>query len=180
MGRYYNSVERLLLQRRGIHSRLRLGPPIRAKCVLILHRYAPLTSLQIDGELQATYRIHFSGLQKRVYDRLLLRRPGPNEDLNFETLAVLATDSKGSVDEDKLKDLIKIFRPDRDGRLTRLAFCKSIDTVYKRLRLLSANIHNSRYVLSIFALADFESTISLIFFRYHCNLDILSVKLMWQ
>lgn len=80
-----------------------------------------------------------------MFDRLLLRHPGQFDELNFETLAELATDSRGSVDEERLKDLIKLFRPDRDGQLSRLAFTKSVDTVYKRLRLLSANIHNSRY-----------------------------------
>jgi len=40
----------------------------------------------------------------------------------------------------------KVFRPDRDGRLTRLAFVKSIDSVYKRLVMLTANINNSSQI----------------------------------
>ena len=38
----------------------------------------------------------------------------------------------------KIKSLIKVFRPGRDGRLTKLEFLKSIDTVYKELRILLA------------------------------------------
>lgn len=86
---------------------------------------------------------------KDLYDRLLLRRRDQFEDLHFETLAEIAANRRGSFDEEKLKDLIKVFRPDRDGKLSRLAFVKSIDAVYKRLRMLSANIHNSRYVVSM-------------------------------
>lgn len=67
-------------------------------------------------------------------------------DLNFDVLAVLALDSKGEIDEFKLRDLIKVFRPDREGRLSKLAFVKSVDAVYKRMRLLSANIHNSSQI----------------------------------
>lgn len=79
---------------------------------------------------------------QNVYDRLLLRDVEDYDDLNFDVLAVLATRT-GEIDEDKLKELIKVFRPDRDGRLSKLAFVKSIDATYKRMRLLSANIHNS-------------------------------------
>lgn len=98
---------------------------------------------------------------QNVYNRLLLRRSDQYEDLNFETLAVLATDSRGTVDEYKLKDLIKVFRPDRDGKLTRLAFVKSIDVVYKRLRLLSANVHNSRYAKQMCAVFAFQIVVLL-------------------
>ena len=84
---------------------------------------------------------------QNVFDRLLLRDSMSDDDeLNFDVLAVVAADSQGKIDEDTLKDLIKVFRPDRDGRLSRLAFVKSVDTVYKRLRLLGANVHNSSQI----------------------------------
>ena len=82
---------------------------------------------------------------ERVYDRLLERDSEEAKDLNFDVLAVLAT-TTGEMDEEKLKDLIKVFRPDRDGRLSRLAFVKSIDTTYKKMRFLNANIHNSSQI----------------------------------
>ena len=83
-----------------------------------------------------------------VFDRLLLRDADSEDDfLNFDVLAVLAADaSTGELDEYKLKQLIKIFRPNRDGRLSRLAFVKSVDAVYKRMRFLGANIHNSSQI----------------------------------
>jgi hypothetical protein len=80
-----------------------------------------------------------------VYDRLLLRTPHLNE-LPFETLAVLAKDVKGGINQDKAKELIKAFRPERNGSLGKLEFVKSVDVMYKRLRLLSANITNSSQI----------------------------------
>ena len=44
-----------------------------------------------------------------------MRQLFDSEELHFETLAVLCTDSKGEIDEYKAKDLIKLLRPDRDG-----------------------------------------------------------------
>lgn len=64
-------------------------------------------------------------------------------ELPFETLALLAKDEKGAIDQEKAKDLIRVFRPERDGTMGKLEFVKSIDTVYKGFRLLSANITNS-------------------------------------
>ena len=46
----------------------------------------------------------------------------------------------------KIKSLIRLFRPDRSGELTRLDYTKSIDTVYKELRLLRASIANSAQI----------------------------------
>lgn len=45
-----------------------------------------------------------------------------------------------------MKDLIKLFRPDRQGNLTMLDFVKSCDSVYKEMRLLRASIANSGQV----------------------------------
>ncbi|CAB9510911.1 Mechanosensitive ion channel protein [Seminavis robusta] len=80
-----------------------------------------------------------------VFDRLLLRDIEEDGALNFDVLAVVAN-VNGEMDEEKLKDLIRLFRPDRDGRLSRFAFVKSVDDVYKKLRLLQANIHNSSQI----------------------------------
>ena len=75
----------------------------------------------------------------------MLRTPNQHE-LPFETLALLAKDSKGGINQEKAKELIKVFRPERDGKLSKLEFVKSIDTVYKSIRLLSANVRNSSQI----------------------------------
>jgi hypothetical protein len=77
-----------------------------------------------------------------VYRRLLLRTPD-SVVMTFETIAVLAVLGDGTMDQDKLKDLVRLFRPDRDGNLSLLDFVKSIDTVYKTIRLLRASVRNS-------------------------------------
>ena len=82
---------------------------------------------------------------QRTYERLILRTPTRN-DIPFETLALVAKDSRGRMDQDKVKELIHAFRPDRNGSLGKLEFVKSIDVIYKELRLLSANISNSSYM----------------------------------
>ena len=74
-----------------------------------------------------------------------MRTPG-RESLPFETLALLAKDDKGGINKDKAKELIKLFRPERDGTIEKIDFVKSIDAVYKQLRLLSANISNSSQI----------------------------------
>lgn len=65
-----------------------------------------------------------------VYKRLLGSK-GDSELLSFDTIALLAVKSDGNLDEEKLKELIRVFRPDRDGRLSLIDFAKSIDAVYK-------------------------------------------------
>jgi hypothetical protein len=82
---------------------------------------------------------------QQVYDRLMMRTPHLRE-LPFETLALLARDDEGGIDQAKAKELIKAFRPERDGSLGKLDFVKSVDAIYKRLRLLSANITNSSQI----------------------------------
>lgn len=77
-----------------------------------------------------------------VYDRLMMRTPFESA-LPFETLVLLARNEKGDIDKEKAKELIKLIRPERDGTVGILEFVKSIDAVYKQLRLLSANISNS-------------------------------------
>ncbi|CAB9496802.1 Mechanosensitive ion channel protein [Seminavis robusta] len=79
---------------------------------------------------------------QKVYDRLILRTPH-KADLPFETLALLAKNEKGELDQEKAKEIIRAFRPDRDGTLGKLEFVRSVDVIYKELRLLSANISNS-------------------------------------
>jgi hypothetical protein len=63
--------------------------------------------------------------------------------LPFSIVSVLATNANGDFMDAKIKSLIRLFRPDREGDLSRLDFVRSIDTVYKQLRLLRASIGNS-------------------------------------
>jgi hypothetical protein len=77
-----------------------------------------------------------------VYGRLMLGTPSASV-LPFETIALLALTVTSEIDQQKAKDLVKLFRPDRQGYLTVLDFVKSVDSVYKEFRLLSASIENS-------------------------------------
>lgn len=83
---------------------------------------------------------------QKVYNRLLLLKP--TEDvLQFETLALLAYDEgDNTIDQEKARDLVRLFRPDREGCLSILDFVKSIDSVYKEFRMLSASIQNSSHI----------------------------------
>jgi hypothetical protein len=86
---------------------------------------------------------------QEVYDRLMISA-SDCPALPFSLLSILAMDEKGELVEAKIKSLIRLFRPDREGRLSRLDFVKSIDTVYKQLRLLRASIANSGEICSFF------------------------------
>jgi hypothetical protein len=92
--------------------------------------------------LQAQTREMCVQSSQEVYDRLMLSVNNFPE-LPFSILSVLAINAKGEFEDAKIKSLIRLFRPDRQGNLGRLDFVKSIDTVYKQLRLLRASIANS-------------------------------------
>lgn len=81
------------------------------------------------------------------YDRLLLSVS--ESELPFSIVSVLATDANGEFVDAKIKSLIRLFRPDRGGDLSRLDFVRSIDAVYKQLRLLRASIGNSGETLYV-------------------------------
>jgi len=68
--------------------------------------------------------------------------------VNFRILAFLAMDEENSLDEELLKDLVSLFRPERDGSISMLNFCKSIDMIYKELRKLRASIENEAHLNS--------------------------------
>ena len=80
---------------------------------------------------------------QRVFNRLLLRTPSARK-LPFSTIALLAkNDDDGRMNKNKLRELIRIFRPDRDGKLRKLDFVRSIDSIYRDLRKLSLNIEDN-------------------------------------
>lgn len=80
---------------------------------------------------------------QRVFDRLLLKTPARRK-LSFSTIALLAkNDEDGRMNKVKLRELIKIFRPDRDGKLRKIDFVKSIDSVFRDLHKLRLNIEDN-------------------------------------
>ena len=79
--------------------------------------------------------------------------------LNFETVGLVALDDFGEIDPKKAKDLVKVFRPDREGNLTLIDFVKSVDAVYKEFRLLQASINNSSKIDQ-----GFENILNIIFY----------------
>lgn len=58
--------------------------------------------------------------------------------------------SDGTLVSDKVRDLISVFRPNRSGNLTLTDFSKSVDSVYKELRLLRASVRNSQKIDRLF------------------------------
>lgn len=80
-----------------------------------------------------------------VYDRLMLQTPD-EEVLSFELISSVALNTEGTVDHAKMKRLVRLFRPDRSGKLTCLDFVKSIDSIYKSFRILRASIANSSQI----------------------------------
>jgi hypothetical protein len=47
----------------------------------------------------------------------MLQLRSHEEKQKFETIALIAVRRDGTLDETKLKDLVRLFRPDRDGSL---------------------------------------------------------------
>lgn len=83
---------------------------------------------------------------QKLFDRLLRRTPD-SKKLPFSTIALLAKDDDdGRMNKEKLRELIRLFRPDRDGKLSKLDFVKCIDTVYRNLRKLSLNIEDNSQI----------------------------------
>ena len=79
--------------------------------------------------------------------KCLLRGNPKFETLQFETLsAIERSHGTPDMDETRLKELVKVFRPERDGSLDLLGFVRSIDQVYKDLRLLRASIRTSSQI----------------------------------
>ena len=60
---------------------------------------------------------------QKVFRRLNLRTPDTNT-VKFDIVAKAAVDDDGDLDQDMLKDLIRLLRPNRDGDLSVLDFVK--------------------------------------------------------
>lgn len=77
-----------------------------------------------------------------MYRRLVIHQ---NEGavLHFDTIAAIALNKDDTMDEDKMRELVRLCRPNRQGVLSEIDFLKSIDSLYKEFRLLQATITNS-------------------------------------
>jgi hypothetical protein len=59
----------------------------------------------------------------------LMKRSAVLDALKFDVLAAVAKQADGTLNQEKLKRVIRLFRPDRDGNLSLLEFVKSVDVV---------------------------------------------------
>jgi len=90
----------------------------------------------------ADTREHCFESAQKVYCRLLAHQKSGNV-LHFGTIAVVALNNDGTMDQDKMRELVRLFRPNRQGELSEIDFLKSIDSLYKEFRLLQASVSNS-------------------------------------
>lgn len=95
---------------------------------------------------------------QQVFKRLLSRSPRKML-LSFDVLALATIQPDGTMDVTKLKDMIRLLRPDRDGKLGMVDFVKSVDSVYKESRLLRASVRNSEKIDRAF-----EKAINIVFY----------------
>lgn len=83
---------------------------------------------------------------QRVFTTLQQHTSNTTKSLPFETIAIVARKPDGSLNEPYVRQLLRTFRPDRQGNLTLLDFCKSVDNTYKKLRMLQASIKNASQI----------------------------------
>ncbi|KAG7366028.1 mechanosensitive ion channel [Nitzschia inconspicua] len=80
---------------------------------------------------------------QKIFEKL---KTGRRQVLNFTALCEITKSDDGTLDKTKIRDLIKVFRPNRVGEISKIDFVRSVDSVYKQLRLLLANIRNSSQI----------------------------------
>jgi small-conductance mechanosensitive channel len=113
-----------------------------------------------------------------VYEKLVTCQDGENMNLKFATLAEIATNNTGQINQKKLKRLLDVFRPNKDKELNMLDFTRvstnveltsavlgflqflifrclfgkyqCVDCVYRELRTLSAGIGNATAIERVF------------------------------
>lgn len=62
---------------------------------------------------------------QKVFERLTSN--SLQEKLDIDTISQAARKEDGTVDKAKVKELIRLFRPSRSGKLNKLEFVKSVD-----------------------------------------------------
>mmetsp|Transcript_28640 Transcript_28640/g.69388 ORF Transcript_28640/g.69388 Transcript_28640/m.69388 type:complete len:686 (-) Transcript_28640:49-2106(-) len=92
--------------------------------------------------IEGSEKLYESLLKKQQFLESSFLPPHVPATLRFHTIALTALKSTGHFDEKLCKSLVKLFRPGRDGLVSKLEFCKSIDNQYKELRKLRASIVN--------------------------------------
>jgi hypothetical protein len=93
----------------------------------------------------ATNRVDVLEAAEGVYRQMLAAVPS-RDTLPFDVVALVAVQRDGEVNQSILKDLTKLFPCEDDGCLQLLDFAKAVDSCYKDVRLLRANIKNSYQV----------------------------------
>ena len=73
---------------------------------------------------KATTREECAQSSQTTFQKLLPRR---REVLNFQDLCKIAVNSDGTKDKMKILELVRLFRPNRAGEISKLEFIKSID-----------------------------------------------------
>ena len=81
----------------------------------------------------------------RVYNRLLMLTPG-REKVSCEFYDMLAQEDNGKLNNKKRKALRKLFRPNGANEISLLAFVRSCDALYKKLRYFRANVGNASII----------------------------------
>lgn len=76
-----------------------------------------------------------------------------------DLVKIVARDRSGAFDHGKVSLLGKVFQSDPMGRIYRIEFLRSIDSVYRKLRLLDASIKNSAQIER-----GYETVINIVFY----------------
>ncbi|OEU21923.1 hypothetical protein FRACYDRAFT_136035, partial [Fragilariopsis cylindrus CCMP1102] len=92
---------------------------------------------------KATAREECAQSSQHTFDKLLV---GRRKVLDFKDICKIAESPDGTNDKMKVLELVRLFQPNRAGEITKLEFVKSIDSVYKQLRLILANINSSSQI----------------------------------
>jgi hypothetical protein len=85
---------------------------------------------------------------EHFYNRLMAVQEGLDNGfqdypvLKFHTIALTAINKNGEFNKQQAKQLVRIFRPARNGDISLVDFAKSVDTIYKSIRKLRASIVN--------------------------------------
>ena len=106
-----------------------------------------------EDVVEGSQRLYLNLLQKQErlnLSKSMSAKSNDDEDdnyvpalLHFHTIALAALNPRDqSVDDQMIKDMVRLLRPSRTGEINLLEFCKSIDTLYKKMRKLRASLVN--------------------------------------
>ena len=72
--------------------------------------------------------------------------PAGSNTLSFDVICLLTFKADVVADEDKMKALKNMFRPDRFDEISLVAFVQACDSLYKRLRYFRASVGNASII----------------------------------